>query len=128
MDDRIKLVVDEIRKEEQIPKYIVKEAKKKLPDIDGRLIKEYVDRLTPPKLKKEKVKKVVKLQVIEQDTLVLDFLSMTDEEVALSLQKMSFKQTIDIIAALRRDAYSKGYLAGKLLSSKIELPIYPPKK
>jgi len=130
MEDHIKIVVDEIMERQKIPKYIVKEAKQKLPNVDAQKIKEYVYQSILPKPKKEKAKQISKqeIPIAEKDTLILDFLSMSDEEVAYRLQKMSLEQTVDVIAAIKRDAYSKGYLAGKILSSRIELPVYPPKK
>ena len=129
MEDHIKIVVDEIMERQKIPKYIVKEAKQKLPNVDAQKIKEYVYRSILPKPKKEKAKQIKhEIPITQQDTLILDFLSMSDEEVAYRLQKMSLEQTVDVIAAIKRDAYSKGYRAGKILSSRIELPVYPPKK
>lgn len=129
MEGHIKIVVDEIMERQKIPKYIVKEAKQKLPNVDAQKIKEYVYQSILPKPKKEKAKQIKhEIPITQQDTLILDFLSMSDEEVAYRLQKMSLEQTVDVIAAIKRDAYSKGYLAGKILSSRIELPVYPPKK
>lgn len=129
MEDHIKIVVDEIMERQKIPKYIVKEAKQKLPNVDAQKIKEYVYQSILPKPKKEKAKQIKhEIPITQQDTLILDFLSMSDEEVAYRLQKMTLEQVVDVIAAIRRDTYSKGYLAGKILSNRIELPVYPPKK
>lgn len=129
MEDHIKIVVDEIMERQKIPKYIVKEAKQKLPNVDAQKIKEYVYQSILPKPKKEKAKQIKhEIPITQQDTLILDFLSMSDEEVACRLQKMTLEQVVDVIAAIRRDTYSKGYLAGKILSNRIELPVYPPKK
>lgn len=130
MEGHIKIVVDEIMERQKIPKYIVKEAKQKLPNVDAQKIKEYVYQSILPKPKKEKAKQISKqeIPIAEKDTLILDFLSMSDEEVACRLQKMTLEQVVDVIAAIRRDTYSKGYLAGKILSNRIELPVYPPKK